>query len=87
MIERIITTPIGAKIQCFTNTRDEMVDLINGVTFKLFTTEEYFNEIIICSENFVLCSNGQKNIIRRIMPHDIVEKNQILPTTEEDLKN
>ena len=87
LIERIITTPIGTEIQCFANNKDEMIDLIRGISFNLFTTEEYFNEIIICPEKFVLCSNGRKNIIRRIMPYDIVEDNQIIATAEDNLKN
>lgn len=87
LIERIITTPAGVKIQCFTNTRNEMVDLINGITFDLFTTEKYFNETIICPEKYVLCSNGKKQIIRRIMPDDIIKENQSLGTIEENLKS
>jgi hypothetical protein len=87
LIERIITTPAGIQIQCFTNTGDEMVDLIKGITFKIFTTEEYFNEVIICPEKYVLCSNGKKQIIRRIMSNDTVEENQFLETIKEELKN
>lgn len=87
LLERIITTPVGVKIQCFTNNRKEMVDLIQGITFDLFTTDKYLNETIICPEKYVLCSNGKKQIIRRIMPDDIIEENQNLGTIEEELKS